>query len=73
MPRGRSREVLEGVNERCSEGVRSRQKFLVAEADCFALLVTLTVAGDVGVQSVEQRPDLRSWKVKTREILFCTL
>jgi len=36
-------------------------------------LSTLTVDGCVGVQQVEQRPDLRSWKVWTKEILFCTL
>ena len=71
--RSRDWSCGEWLAAKSSEGVRSRQKFLVAEADCFALLVTLTVAGDVGVQSVEQRPDLRSWKVKTREILFCTL
>ena len=33
----------------------------------------LTAECVVGVQKVEQRPDLRSWKVETKEILFCTL
>jgi len=35
--------------------------------------VALTAAVVVGVQLVEQRPDLRSWKDETKEILFCTL
>jgi hypothetical protein len=56
-----------------SEGVRSRQNILVAEGNCYAAGMALTAVFVAGVQLVEQRPDLRSWKVETKEILFCTL
>jgi hypothetical protein len=64
---------VSGLAAKSSEGVRSRQKNLVAEADCFATHEALTAECVVGVQLVEQRPDLRSWKDETKEILFCTL
>ena len=71
--RSRDWSCGEWLAAKSSEGVRSRQKFLVAEANCFATRMALTAVVVVGVQLVEQRPDLRSWKDETKEILFCTL
>ena len=71
--RSRDWSCGEWLAAKSSEGVRSRQKLLVAEASCFATQDALTADCVVGVQLVEQRPDLRSWKVETKEILFCTL